>query len=273
MATPNFPLQTRSRESQFVHLKKLRLLDDQKSLQGLVAVQNVAFQKLVTCRFTFDNWKTTSDVASIYTDGNASEKAPSGYDFFVFTVQLSDILNLESKIAQLCVRYIVNDQEYWDNNSGRNFQVCFFKTTSLRDGGVLDQGVPLRSHNRLSNNTTLVKPTSSAFRGLDLAKCYSISASLDATVRAAKCNARRKENMGPMNATASSFKLASRLFSQKSTKSGISASCPESKFSISMHSGFDRYCSPRALTAHRRFGDIGMYDDVNAVPFRPYGLF
>ena len=91
---------------------------------------------------------------------NASEKAPSGYDFFVFTVQLSDILNLESKIAQLCVRYIVNDQEYWDNNSGRNFQVCFFKTTSLRDGGVLDQGVALRSHNGLSNNTTLVKPTS-----------------------------------------------------------------------------------------------------------------
>lgn len=272
MATPNFPQQTRSRESQFVHLKKLSLLDDQKSLQGLVAVQNVSFQKLVTCRFTFDNWKTTSDVASIYTDGNAPEKAPSGYDFFVFTVRLSDILNLESKIAQLCVRYIVNDQEYWDNNSGRNFQVCFFKTTSLRDGGVLDQGVALRSHNGLSNNTTLVKPTSSAFPGLDLAKYYSISASLNTTARAAKCNARRKHNMGPMNATVSSFKLAPRLFSQKSTKSGISASCSESKFSISMHSGSDRYCSPRALTAHTRFGNIDMYDDVNAVPFRPYGL-
>ncbi|KAF4331829.1 phosphatase regulator [Fusarium beomiforme] len=205
IVTPNFPQQTRSRESQFVHLKKLRLLDDQKSLQGLAAVQNVAFQKSVTCRFTFDNWKTTSDVASIYIDGNASDKAPSGYDFFVFTIQLSDILNLESKIAQLCVRYMVNDQEYWDNNSGRNFKVCFFKKTTLRDGDVLDQDVPLRSHNGLSNNTTPVKPTSGAFRGLDLAKCYSISASLDATVRAAKCNARRKDNMGPMNATVSSF--------------------------------------------------------------------
>ncbi|KAI8648544.1 CBM21 domain-containing protein [Fusarium keratoplasticum] len=272
MVTPNFPQQTRSRESQFVHLKKLRLLDDQKSFQGLVAVQNVAFQKLVTCRFTFDNWKTTSDVASMYTDGNASDKAPLGYDFFVFTIQISDILNLESKIAQLCVRYMVNDQEYWDNNSGRNFQICFFKKTSLRDGGVLDQGVPLRSHNGLSNNATPVKPTSSPFRGLNLAKCYSISASLDATVRAAKCNARGKDNMGSMNATVSSFKLASRSFPQKSTKSGISASCSESKFSISMRSGSDRYCSPRALTAHTRFGDIDMYDDVNAIPFRPYGL-
>ncbi|KAJ3454820.1 hypothetical protein MRS44_013420 [Fusarium solani] len=272
MVTPNFPRQTGSRESQFVHLKKLRLLDDQKSLQGLVAVRNVAFQKLVTCRFTFDNWKTTSDVASIYSDGNASDKAPSGYDFFVFTIQLSDILNLESKIAQLCVRYMVNGQEYWDNNSGRNFQVCFFKKTSLRDDSVLGQGVPSQSRNGLPNNTTPVKPTSSPFRGLDLAKCYSISASLDATVRAAKCNARGKDNMGSMNATVNRFKLASRSFSQKSTKSGISASCSESKFPVSMRSGSDRYYSPRALTAHTRFGDIDMYDDVNAIPFRPYGL-
>ncbi|KAJ3469906.1 hypothetical protein MRS44_000005 [Fusarium solani] len=80
--------------------------------------------------------------------------------------------------------------------------------------------------------------------------------------------------MGPMNATVSSFKLAPRLFSQKSTKSGISASCSESKFSISMHSGSDRYCSPRALTAHTRFGNIDMYDDTTIVQLgvQPAGL-
>ncbi|KAH6874209.1 putative phosphatase regulatory subunit-domain-containing protein, partial [Thelonectria olida] len=99
MVTPNFPRQSVSRESQFVYIKKLRLLDDQNSMQGLVAVRNVAFQKSVTCRFTFDNWKTTSDVAAAYSDGNASEEAPSGYNFFVFTIELSDIVNLESKIA------------------------------------------------------------------------------------------------------------------------------------------------------------------------------
>ncbi|KAH7137696.1 putative phosphatase regulatory subunit-domain-containing protein, partial [Dactylonectria macrodidyma] len=99
MATPNFPHQTRSHESRFVCLKKLRLLDDQKSLQGVVAVINAAFHKSVTCRFTFDNWKTISDVDAAYSDGVVPEKAPSGHDFFVFTIQLSDILHLESKIA------------------------------------------------------------------------------------------------------------------------------------------------------------------------------
>ncbi|KAH6871140.1 putative phosphatase regulatory subunit-domain-containing protein [Thelonectria olida] len=117
MVTPNFPRQSGSRESQFVYIKKLRLLDDQNPMQGLVAVRNVALQKSVTCRFMFDNWKTTSDVAAAYSDGNASEEAPSGYDFFVFTIELSDIINLKSKIAYL--------------------RVCFFKKTSPRDGNVL----------------------------------------------------------------------------------------------------------------------------------------
>ncbi|KAH8654891.1 putative phosphatase regulatory subunit-domain-containing protein [Ilyonectria robusta] len=127
MVTPNFPHQTRSHESRFVCLKNLQLLDDQKSFLGVVAVRNAAFHKSVTCRFTFDNWKTISNVDAAYSDRVVLEKAPSGHDFFVFTIQLSDILHLESKTAHLCVRYIVNGQEYWDNNSGCNFQVCFFK--------------------------------------------------------------------------------------------------------------------------------------------------
>ncbi|KAH6975629.1 putative phosphatase regulatory subunit-domain-containing protein, partial [Ilyonectria destructans] len=252
MVTPNFPRQSGSRGSQFVYIKKLRLLDDQNSMQGLVAVRNVAFQKSVTCRITLHNWKTTSDVAAAYSDGNASGEAPSGYDFFVFTIELSDVVNLESKIAHLCVRYTVNGQEHWDNNSGRNFQVCFFKKTLPRDDNVLAQVVPLQSRNGVPNDATVVKPTSSPFRGLDLAKCYSISASLNTTV--------------------SSLKLSSRSFSQKSTKSGISAGCSESKFTVSMRSGSDRYCSQRALTAHTLLGDIGMYDNLNTIPFRPYGL-
>ncbi|KAH8650803.1 putative phosphatase regulatory subunit-domain-containing protein [Ilyonectria robusta] len=272
MVTPNFPRQSGSRESQFVYIKKLRLLDDQNSMQGLVAVRNVAFQKSVTCRFTFDNWKTTSNVAAAYSDGNASGEAPSGYDFFVFTIELSDIVNLESKIAHLSVRYAVNGQEYWDNNSGRNFQVCFFKKTLPRDDNVLVQVVPLQSRNGVPNNVTVVKPTSSPFRGLDLAKCYSISASLNATVRAAKRKASRNDSAGSMNATVGSLKLSSRSFAQKSTKSGISAGCSESKFTISMRSGSDRYCSQRALTAHTLLGDIDMYDNLNTIPFRPYGL-
>ncbi|KAH7176744.1 putative phosphatase regulatory subunit-domain-containing protein, partial [Dactylonectria macrodidyma] len=99
MVTPNFQPQSTFHQSRFVCLKKLRLLADQKSLQGVVAVRNAAYHKSVTCRFTFDNWKTTSNVDARYCDRVVLEKAPFGYDFFVFTIELSDILHLESKIA------------------------------------------------------------------------------------------------------------------------------------------------------------------------------
>ncbi|KAG7406231.1 Protein phosphatase 1 regulatory subunit 3C [Fusarium oxysporum f. sp. rapae] len=272
MVTPNFPRQSGSRESQFVCIKKLRLLHDQNSMKGLVAVRNMAFRKSVTCRFTFDNWKTTSDVAAAYSNGNASGEAPSGYDFFVFTIELSDIVNLESKIAHLCVRYTVNGQEYWDNNSGRNYQACFFKKTLPLDDNVVAQIVSLQSHNGVPNNVTVAKATSSPFRGLDLAKRYSISAPLNATVRAARRKASRNDTSVSMNATVGSLRLSSCSFSQKSTKSGISAGCSESKFTISMRSGFDRYCSQRPLTARTLLNDIDMYDNLNTIPFRPYGL-
>lgn len=273
MVTPNFPHQTRSHDSRFVCLKKLRLLDDQKTLQGVVAVRNVAFHKSVICRFTFDNWKTTSNVDAAYSDGIVLEKAPSGYDFFVFGIQLSDILHLESKIAHLCVRYIVNGQEYWDNNSGRNFQVCFFKKALPRHDNVPAHGILLHPHNGPSKNPTSGKPTTSPFRGLDLAKYYSISASLDATVRAAKCNnARRKHNMASIDAAVSGFKLLSSSFSQKSTKSSFSISFSELKFSILIRSGSDRSCFPRLITAYTPFGDVDMYDNLKAIPYRPYSL-
>ncbi|KAH6874193.1 hypothetical protein B0T10DRAFT_465865 [Thelonectria olida] len=138
--------------------------------------------------------------------------------------------------------------------------VCSFKKTLPQDGNVLAQGVPLPLCNGVLNNATVVKPTSSPFRGLDLTKCYGISASLNATVRPAKSKASANDSAGSMNATVGSLKLSSRSFSQKSTKSGISAGCSETKFTISMHSGSNRYCSQRALTAHTLLGDIDMYD-------------
>ncbi|KAH7129922.1 putative phosphatase regulatory subunit-domain-containing protein [Dactylonectria estremocensis] len=267
IVTPNFPHQTRSHESRFVCLKNLRLLDDQKSLQGMVAVRNVAFYKLVTCRFTFDNWKTTSNLDAVYSDGMMLEKAPSGYEFFVFTIELSDILHLESKIAHLCVRYIVNGQEFWDNNSGRNFQVCFLKTALPRHNNAPAHGISLHPQNGPSKNPTPGRPTTSPFRRLDLTKCYSISASLDATVRATKCNnARSKHNAASMDAVVGSSKSPSSSSSQKSTISSFNATFSKSKFSILMQSGSNRSYFLRSMIAHTTYGDADAYVDFQAIP-------
>lgn len=125
----NFPLDTPARKAQAVCLERVWLSNDQKCLIGSVAVLNLAFQKFVTCRFTLDYWKTTSEVAAEYMCEISPREIPQGHDRFKFTIKLSDLANLESKTLYFCIRYNVNGQELWDNNGGTNFQIDFIKKT------------------------------------------------------------------------------------------------------------------------------------------------
>jgi hypothetical protein len=130
----NFPLETPVRKAQPVRLERVWLSSDQKSLVGSVAVANFAFQKHVVCRFTLDYWKTTSEVAAEYVCEIRPVDTPHGQDRFNFSIQLSDLANLESKTLFFCIRYNVNGQEYWDNNNGTNFQVDFRKKMLPQNG-------------------------------------------------------------------------------------------------------------------------------------------
>jgi len=123
----SFPVETPARKAQTVRLERIWLSPDQKCLVGSAAVANLAFQKSVTCRFTLDYWKTTSEVAAEY--GGEIRPGETSYpqDRFNFTIKLSDLANLESKTLYFCIRYNVNGQEHWDNNNGSNFQVDFKK--------------------------------------------------------------------------------------------------------------------------------------------------
>lgn len=138
----NFPLETPVRKAQPVRLEKVWLSNDQKSLVGSVAVANLAFHKLVTCRFTLDYWKTTSEVAAEYVSEIRPVETAHGQDRFDFTIKLSDLANLESKTLYFCIRYNVNGQEHWDNNNGTNFQVDFRKKMVPQNGkrGVISAG-------------------------------------------------------------------------------------------------------------------------------------
>jgi hypothetical protein len=62
----NFLADAKQRESWPVRVERVFLSSDNKNLVGAIAVQNLAFQKLVVARFTLDYWKTTSEVAADY---------------------------------------------------------------------------------------------------------------------------------------------------------------------------------------------------------------
>jgi hypothetical protein len=106
---------------------------DNRNLVGTIAVQNLAFNKLVVARFTLDYWKTTSEVLADY-NYDVRRRQNDGCDRFNFSIKLVDLANLEKKTMFFCIRYNVNGQEYWDNNQGINYQVDFTKKAKPQHG-------------------------------------------------------------------------------------------------------------------------------------------
>ncbi|CAE6483047.1 unnamed protein product [Rhizoctonia solani] len=106
-----------------VRVQSLVLSEDGSSLVGRVLVRNIAFEKWVVARFTFDWWQTTSEVTARYIDTVAD-----GVDRFGFTIKLGDVSHrIEEKTLFVAVRYTVEGREIWDSNQGQNYQVSFVK--------------------------------------------------------------------------------------------------------------------------------------------------
>jgi len=126
----NFSLEEYQKAPMPVRLEQVSLSADYKSFGGIVAIQNIAYQKSVATYFTLDNWKTISKVFASYSKTEGPPLA-DGYDRFVFKIDLSSQANLASKTIHFCIRYNVNGQEYWDNNASHNYQVQFLQQGNL----------------------------------------------------------------------------------------------------------------------------------------------
>lgn len=148
----NFPLDTLERKSMPVRVERVYLSSDNKKLMGAIAAKNIAFHKLVVARFTLDYWKTTSEVVADYSSDIRQRQTNDGSDRFLFSVKLEDQVNLENKTLFFCVRYNVNGQEFWDNNSSFNYQVDFSKKAKPQNGKNGMQGNIGRPLNTLSRN-------------------------------------------------------------------------------------------------------------------------
>lgn len=159
--TCNFPHDTTARKSYPVRLERVWLSTDQKTLLGSVAVANLAFHKSVTCRFTLDYWKTTSEIAAEYSHEIRPQETPLGQDRFTFSIKLADTANLASKTLFFCIRYAVNGQEYWDNNASANFQVDFRKKHLPQNGKNNFQGAASRPLNGLPRSNRRHSPAQS----------------------------------------------------------------------------------------------------------------
>jgi hypothetical protein len=160
----NFPYQdAEARKSLPVHVERIFLSSDNKTMVGSIAVQNLAFQKMVVARFTFDYWKTTSELVADYSHDVRRKQLNDGLDRFTFNIKLADQVNLENKTMFFCVRYTVGGTDYWDSNNGYNYQVDFSKKLKPQHGKNGMPGLGARPLNALPRSRPS-PPTSSGQR-------------------------------------------------------------------------------------------------------------
>lgn len=166
----NFPSNLAERAHWAVRLERLHLSTDKTTLVGTVAVANFAFQKLVVARFTFDFWRTVSEVSADYSDNVRRKDAHDGHDRFIFSIKLADQANLEEKVMFVCIRYCVNDLEIWDNNIGADYRTEFVKSPRVEPAKHDFSALPRSKHSVSACNVrrhSMPPPFLNGFPGLN----------------------------------------------------------------------------------------------------------
>lgn len=98
---------------------------------GTIKVKNIAFEKKVFVRCTFDGWFTSEDIPGNYvaTSKGSSMSRKNVYDTFTFKISVSPKMECTQKV-EFCVCYDVSGNQYWDNKDGKNYQIVTTKDTA-----------------------------------------------------------------------------------------------------------------------------------------------
>lgn len=143
-----------------VALQELTLSKDSLSIHGRVRVKNIAFEKWLAIRFTFDWWQTTSEVTAKYVESIGS----GGFDIFGFTIRLNDIMaRIEDKALFLALRYTVAGREIWDNNGGENYLAKFSKSKVNPDDESTSSGSAITDLNSKLEQVARGRDSGSSF--------------------------------------------------------------------------------------------------------------
>jgi protein phosphatase 1 regulatory subunit 3A/B/C/D/E len=101
------------------------------AIMGTIKVRNITYEKSVFVRCTCDSWKTFEDSFGSYVplsyDGN--------YDRFSFAITVPSTIKGGDRVEfAICYRTTSPDNEFWDNNDGKNYVVeCIEKSMPRRN--------------------------------------------------------------------------------------------------------------------------------------------
>ncbi|NXU52091.1 PPR3D phosphatase, partial [Turnix velox] len=100
-----------------------RVTSSDLGLSGTIQVLNVAFEKRVSVRYTFNHWKSLHEVCARWHSSIPEKNGQGQVDVFTFFLPVPSFLLRVCSVVQFAVRYQVNGWEYWDNNRGKNYSL------------------------------------------------------------------------------------------------------------------------------------------------------
>ncbi|XP_047424207.1 protein phosphatase 1, regulatory subunit 3Da [Mugil cephalus] len=114
-----------------LHVQKVcleRVLCFELGVVGITQVLNLDFEKDVTARYSFTDWKSCTETkaswVSTITKAWEGEAGQLSCDTFRFHLPVPPFLQPGS-VLEFAIQYKVGGAEYWDNNGGNNYKlVC-----------------------------------------------------------------------------------------------------------------------------------------------------
>ncbi|NWX94085.1 PPR3B phosphatase, partial [Nothoprocta pentlandii] len=91
----------------------------ERSVAGTVKVRNLAFEKAVRVRMTFDTWKTFTDYPCHYV---RDVYEGSAWDTFSFDISLPEGIPPHERV-EFAVSFECGGRAYWDSNGGANYRI------------------------------------------------------------------------------------------------------------------------------------------------------
>jgi hypothetical protein len=114
---PNRLADILNKKDRIIRVEKTNFRLNNSTLVGKVLVRNLDYHKTVMIRYTFDFWETVENVQAIYRESTNKKM----YDVFGFSID--DVSDKPNAVLYFAVYYKVGDQEYWDNNDGKNYGI------------------------------------------------------------------------------------------------------------------------------------------------------
>ncbi|GFR18158.1 protein phosphatase 1 regulatory subunit 3C [Trichonephila clavata] len=105
-----------------VSLENVIVREGDDTITGTIKVKNIAFDKEVFVRVTFDKWSSSQDIYAIFAPSGI-QSGNSQYDTFSFSLCVPSSA-AKFGTMEFCVCYKCSGEEFWDNNEGENYKLA-----------------------------------------------------------------------------------------------------------------------------------------------------